>query len=249
MSEASLYRTQGFLPQSFPLSDPSILPALLTDEARFTEALAQSAASGTQSVPYLLTDAICRVAQDPALIHQVESLLGTPHWVMWGPNIRRATPNQAHNWHVDLESLLWPTLTVAIGLSGCTPESATWVIPGTHHLQQPPPPNPENAQQITGFGDARFYLFNARLWHKGDPNFSHNRVVLFLHYQHASAPRIPLMLDYHLQHFSTEATCYFTTAPANTVSTQVASLPLWYRLSRWKSNLRYRLQSKVRELN
>jgi|SoiMethySBSTD1v2_1073268.scaffolds.fasta_scaffold1755110_1 hypothetical protein len=132
MTAANEYRERGFLAQARPLADPSVLPALLADEPAFAAALESIHAEGRRGVPYLLTDAIRRVARDATILATVETILGPREWVMWGANIRRATPNQAQAWHVDLESLLWPTVTVAIGLAGCTPESATSCIPGTH---------------------------------------------------------------------------------------------------------------------
>lgn len=248
MGETSQYQALGFLPHALPLADASLVPALLADEPLFTTAEATIAASGQRAIPYLLTNAIRRVAQDPAIVATVQSLLGATNWVMWGPNIRRATPNQAQNWHVDLESLLWPTLTIAVGLSGCTPQSATWVIPGTHLLQQPPPPTPTQVlahgapQQITGFADGHFYAFDARLWHRGDPESSRNRVVLFLHYHRASDPRIPLMLDYHHQQWAAQPAPYFSALPATSISSRIAPLPLWYRLERWQLAWRHKFR-------
>ncbi|MEP7367022.1 MAG: hypothetical protein ABI972_27500 [Acidobacteriota bacterium] len=238
------YRQRGFLAQSSPLADPSVLPALLADEPLFTRELASFQSGGRHAVPYLLTDAIHRVAQDPALLSSVEALLGTREWVMWGPNIRRATPNQANLWHVDLESLLWPTITVAIGLAGCTPQSATWCIPGTH-LRQQAPPLTEAAvlshgppEQISDFANGRFYVFDARVWHRGDPAFSRDRVVLFLHYQRAADPRIPLMDDYVLQTWKPEPAPYFTPIDSARVPTVLAAQPWKHRISRWISRVR-----------
>src|SRR5258707_13102773 len=107
---ADEYRRRGFLAQARPLADPSILPELLGEEPTFARALESMRAEGPQGVPYLLTDAICRIAQDASILATVEPILGTREWVMWGANIRRAPPNQAHKWHVDLESLLWTTV-------------------------------------------------------------------------------------------------------------------------------------------
>lgn len=233
------FRTRGFLSQASPLAVPAILPALLADEPLFTRALAALHAEGRHAVPYLLTDAIRHAARDPHILATVEAILGTPHWVMWGANIRRATPNQANLWHVDLESLLWPTVTVAIGLDACTPQSATWCIPGTHRLRQPPPAS-ESAllahgqpQQIANFGDGHFYTFDARVWHRGDPASSRDRVVLFLHYQRAADPRIPLMHDYVLQTWRPEPAPYFSPAANGRLRTDLARLPWRYRLNRW----------------
>lgn len=232
------YHQRGFLAGAFPLADPSIVNALLADEPIFGQALEQIRAEGRKSVPYLLTEAICRVAQDGAILEKVAAILGTSDWVMWGANIRRATPNQASFWHVDLESALWPTVTVAVGLAGCTPESATWCLPGSHRRPRLPlagdrlPPASE-AQQIAGFRDASFYVFNARMWHRGDPATSRERVILFLHYQPASAPRIPQMEDYERHRWARVPAAYFTTIAPERVCRKLARLPWRYRLNCW----------------
>lgn len=226
------YGKLGFLSQALPLTDPSVLPDLLADAPLFDAALKESQAEDRHMVPYLVTGAIRRVAQDASILKTVQAILGTNEWVMWGANIRRATPNQAHNWHVDLESLHWPSVTVAIGLHRCSPQSATWCVPGTHRLKKPPPEQESevlsrgNPQQIQDFGDGRFYVFDARVWHKGDSEYSANRVVLFTHYQRADHPRIPLMLDYVKQSWAQQAAPYFTTAPPARVSTNLATVSL-----------------------
>lgn len=238
------YRQRGFLAQARPLADASVLPALVADEPIFAEALAALRAEGRNAVPYLVTDAIRCVAGDASVVSAVEAILGTQDWVMWGANIRRATPNQANVWHVDLESLLWPTVTVGIGLEGCTPASATWCIPGTHLVRQPPPMKEEKVlsrgkpEQIAGFGDGCFYAFDAAVWHRGDPTTSRERVMLFLHYQRAQDARIPMMEDYVVQRFATDASPYFTLVPEQRLCTRVAKVPWWYRWERWKSRIR-----------
>ena len=243
---AEQYRQRGFVGQAYPLADPSIVPALLADEAKFAVALEAMRVEGRHGVPYMLTDAICRVAEDAAIVGIVEAILGTSEWVMWGANIRRGTPNQAHTWHVDLESFLWTTVTVAIGLASCAPASATWFTPGTHLSGKGPPSNEAAVvahgcpEHISGFGNARFYVFDARTWHRGDPTTSCDRVVLFIHYQRADQPRIPLMLDYDRQLWAREPSPYFTTMAGRRLRAEVAGLPWWYRLKRWKIRMRGR---------
>jgi hypothetical protein len=236
------------LAQARPLANASILPALLADEPLFASALASLRAEGRNAVPYLETDAIRRVAEDAAVVSVVEAILGTRDCVMWGANIRRATPNQASAWHVDLESLLWSTVTVGIGLEGCTQASATWCVPGTHRLRQAPPLTEAEVishgrpEQIAGFGDGCFYAFDARVWHRGDPTTSQERVMLFLHYQRAEDPRIPMMEDYVRQTFSKNAAPFFGLAATQerlwTIYTRVAKIPWWYRWQRLKSRIR-----------
>jgi hypothetical protein len=142
--------------------------------------------------------------------------------VMWGPNIQRQVPNAAGRWHVDIESWHWPTVTVVVGLAGCTAGNATRCIAGSHVLSRQPPTTVSDAValrnaraidgrcdaicQFEGFGDGFFYVFNARAWHRGDHVAAGERLVLFLHYQLAQDPRVPYMKDYrHGTWFDTPA--------------------------------------------
>lgn len=148
--------------------------------------------------------------------------LGETHrWVMWGSNIQTGTPNAAGAWHVDLESFLWPSLTVAVGLEHCTTANATRYIPWSHLLDTTPSalndredeaealaatrsldPRCDRVVEPAGFGDTTFFGFNARGWHSGNPTASMRRTMLFLHFQRASEPRVPLMLDYERKQWS-----------------------------------------------
>jgi hypothetical protein len=240
LTAADEYRQRGFLRQARPLADATVLPALLADEPVFAQALESMRTENRHGVPYLLTEAIRRATQDAAILAVVEAILGTREWVMWGANIRRATPNQAHTWHVDLESLLWPTVTVAIGMEGCTPESATWCIPGTHRSGKGPDAETAahgSAEQIAGFGDGHFYVFDARVWHRGDPETSRERVVLFVHYHRADEPRIPLMVDYERLLWANEPCPYFSNAAPDRVCTGLAALPWRHQLHRWANRV------------
>ena len=238
------YRARGFLRESFALSDPTPLPELCRDVAQFDRKLAEWQALGYARTPYLFTAAIERVAHDAAIRMVVEALLGTDGWVVWGPNILRETPYAASRWHVDLESQYWPSVTVAIGLSGCSAESAIWCLPGTHLLARTPAwsgddsdtdrvvrsarrttPEVGGPEQFQGFGDGRFYVFDARTWHRGDPGASADRLVLFLHYQRADARRVPLVLDYMRHRWSREPAAYIAGPGARPV-TMVARVPL-----------------------
>jgi hypothetical protein len=210
------YESTGMLRQALPLADASVIPALIEDLEVFREAMAAFLRQGAERrVPYLLTDAIRRVAFDAAIVEAVSAVLGIAEpLVMWGPNIREDIPNQAGCWHVDCESFHWPTITLALGLSGCHGGNATHYIPGSHRLGRHPAfrPNGEAAATVAdaqaldvrcdrvcsfeGFDNGKFYLFDAAGWHAGDPAVSAGRKLLFMHYQRASAPRIPYMLDY-----------------------------------------------------
>lgn len=227
---ADEYQATGMLRRSLPLDDSGILPELIKDSAVFVEAIAKLQRRGIKRrVPYLLTRAIRRVAGNPAILHAVGALLGRQEpWVMWGPNIREDIPNQAGNWHVDCESVRWPTVTVVVGLAGCHDGNATRYIPGSHRLGRGPTPrssvavdaivadaaalDPSCDRVVTfeGFGDGRFYVFDAAGWHCGEPAAAAGRKLLFLHYQRASEPRIPYMFDYQESKWFDYPATYFS---------------------------------------
>ena len=236
---------RGFVLESFDAGGVDSVRDLLADKPIFDEAVADSNRRRLNRVPYILTDAIAEMAHQSDIVRAVENALGTDSWVMWGPNIRTGTPNDAHRWHVDLESFLWPSLTVAIGLQGCAPEAATWFIPASHRLARAPSASRNDCdtdevvrkasslddrcgepEQITGFGDGRCYLFNARCWHRGDPTTSTDRVVLFLHYQRADERRIPYMLDYERNRWSRDPAPYIVSPACRHVEAAVYRPPL-----------------------
>ena len=250
------YRARGFLRESFTLSAPTLLPELRRDVAPFDAKLAQWQALGCSRVPYLFTDAIERVACDKAIRAVIEALLGTDAWVVWGPNILRETPYAAYRWHVDLESQYWPSVTVAVGLSGCSPGAAIWCLPGTHLLARAPAwcgddsdtdrvlrsarrtnPGVGPPEQFAAFGDSRFYVFDARTWHRAAPGTGTDRLVLFLHYQPSDARRVPLVLDYVRHRWSRRPAPYLACPGAKAV-TRVARVPLRERMLAVASRLR-----------
>lgn len=210
------YQATGMLRQSQTLDDTRVLPDLIDDSRLFLDAINKLQARGVQRrVPYLLTPAIRQAAWDAAILETIGELLGRDEpWVMWGPNIREEIPNQAGNWHVDCESFRWPTVTVVVGLEGCHDGNATRYIPGSQRLRQGPPLRTsaeadaiaadaaaldarcDRVVTFEGFGDGRFYVFDAAGWHCGEPSVAAGRKLLFLHYQRASDPRIPYMFDY-----------------------------------------------------
>jgi hypothetical protein len=209
------YERDGLLPYSFELGDPGVVEELRRDIPMYRMEIARMRAQGLYRVPYLLTQSILTAMYDPHILAVVQAVLGTDELVMWGANLQVGTPNEAGLWHTDIESWLWPTVTVVVGLKGCRPENSTVCVPGSHRLPCQPWAAADNssADAVLGaaralspacthiadfadFGDNRFYLFDAKCWHTGKEGASAGRELLFLHYDRAANPRIPYMDDY-----------------------------------------------------
>jgi hypothetical protein len=210
------YEEEGSLARAFPLADTGVISELRRDLLGYQVEVRRNREQGLFRVPYLITQAIVEAAHDENILAVVRAIMGTDELVMWGPNIQTGTPNEADLWHTDIESWLWPTVTVVVGLKGCHEGNTTRCIPGSHRLPLQPWAAVENnadasivsaaaraldpacntVRAFAGFADAHFYLFNARSWHCGVGAASLGRELLFLHYDRADNPRIPYMKDY-----------------------------------------------------
>lgn len=209
------YETTGLIRATFPLADGNLVEELRKDLPRYAVEVTRNREDKLFRVPYMLTQPIISAAHDMNILRVASAALGTDELVMWGPNIQRGTPNEAARWHTDIESWFWPSMTVAVGLGGCTESNSTICVPGTHKLPMQPwavADNTNNTKileaarranpacnEITnfrGFSTGRFYVFNAKTWHCGVPLASGTRELLFLHYQRACDPRIPYFKNY-----------------------------------------------------
>jgi hypothetical protein len=227
------YERDGLLPEAYPLADPGVIDALRGELPAHRAEAGRLRAAGVHRVPYLLSDAIARAARDPAVLATVAAVLGTDELVMWGPNLQVGTPNEAGLWHTDIESWLWPTVTVVVGLAGCEPLNATRCIPGSHRLPVQPwgaadntdagtvlraarrlDPRCTEITSFAGFGDGTFYVFDAKCWHAGAAGRSEGRESLFLHYDRAASPRVPYMRDYEDHTWFDSPAAYLPLAPA-----------------------------------
>lgn len=210
------YEAAGMIRTSFPLADGRLVERLRRDVDMYMLEVARNKNDKLYRIPYLITQSIIEAAHDENLLRVVSEALGTDKLVMWGPNIQRGTPNEAAQWHTDIESWHWPSsITVAVGLSGCSEENSTICIPGTHKFPMQPWAVANNSKHdavlaaakrydsasdkiknFSEFGPGKFYVFNARTWHCGVPLVSGARELLFLHYQRASEPRVPYFKNY-----------------------------------------------------
>jgi hypothetical protein len=209
------YESAGFLRNTYPLADSRLVDELRKDVPMYLTEVTRNKSDKLFRVPYLMTQSIVTAAHDLNILRVVTAALGSDELVMWGPNIQRGTPNEASLWHTDIESWYWPSLTVAVGLSGCSQENSTIAIAGTHKFPVQPwsvahnwknddilaaarhiDPASDKIENFRNFAPGRFYVFNAKTWHCGVPISSGTRELMFLHFQKASDPRIPYFKNY-----------------------------------------------------
>jgi len=245
------YEADGLVRRCRELADTSIVNELAQKAPRFEAAAQDYKRQGVNRVPYFFTPAIEQAARDANLLGAVAEVLGKDEpWVAWGPNVRASTPNEANRWHVDLESWIWPgSVTAVVGLSGCSEQNATRCIPGSHRLDKAPHCAGDDTdsdavtrkarsldercgdvESFNGFGDGRFYLFDARCWHQGDPRTGAGVTRLFIHYQRASDPRVPHMADYERRAWLDEP-APFIESQSGAASTRLYSVPWKERLA------------------
>ena len=221
-------KDDGFIHHSLALDSLELSQAIAKDAPLFDTELAGYQARGSYRIPYINTPAIKGLLRDQTLQSAVTAGLGSDQWVMWGSNIRRGTPNAAHQWHTDLESDLWPSVTLALGLEGCNKHNATWFKPASHREL----PEQRDPQQPSDFGNGKFILFDAHCQHRSDPAETRERVILFTHFQLAAEPRVPHMLDHKRDHWSSEPAPFIAGPAVKLYEEQVARLPLRYRAHR-----------------
>ena len=231
-------KDDGFTHHSLALDSLELSQAIAKDAPLFDTELARYQAKESYRIPYINTAAIKNLLKDQCLQSAVTAGLGSDQWVMWGSNIRRGTPNAAHQWHTDLESDLWPSITLALGLEGCNKHNATWFKPASH-LEQPEQRDP---QQPSNFGNGKFILFDAHCQHRSDPAETSERVILFTHFQLAAEPRVPHMLDHKRDHWSSEPAPFIAGPNVQQYEERVARLPREYRVHRLMQGLKKRLR-------
>ena len=205
----------GLIRETFPLANTRTIPLLLTDYRMYKTEITRNHASNLYRIPYLLTESIIEVAHDPNILRAVSGILGTGELVMWGPNIQCNTPTGSEMWHTDIESWLWPAVSVIVGLESCNSDNSTKCIPSSFKIDTQPwraannaddalvlkaanilNPECKNIEQFENFADGRFYVFDAKNWHAGALYPSRGRTVLLMHYDKASSYRIPYMENY-----------------------------------------------------
>jgi len=151
------------------------------------------------------------VAGHPDIVGRVASLLG-PDLIAWGLTSTLSLPGGVHRWHVDIEHMHWPGVSVYIGLENNDLGSTLKVVAGSQRMGARP--------QDFGVGDeasavaavqtrvpearalrvpvrpGEFFLFHGQLWHASHNTGDRTRVAMIIHYSRPDARvRIPLSFD------------------------------------------------------
>ncbi|HEY3645545.1 MAG TPA: phytanoyl-CoA dioxygenase family protein [Gammaproteobacteria bacterium] len=151
------------------------------------------------------------VASHPAIVGRVASLLG-PDLIAWGLTLTRSAPGGVHRWHVDIEHMHWPGVSVYIGLENNDLDSTLKVLEGSQRVGARPQAfgvkddDGALATVRSKVPDAKvlrvpvrpgeFFLFHGQLWHASHNTGGNIRVAMIIHYSRPDARvRIPLNFD------------------------------------------------------
>lgn len=151
------------------------------------------------------------VACHPAIVGRVASLLG-PDLIAWGLTLTRSAPGGVHRWHVDVEHMHWPGVSVYVGLQNNDQDSTLKVLEGSQLMAARPQAFgvrddatalaavrtrvPEATILRVPAQPGEFFLFHGQLWHASHNTGDKLRIAMIIHYSRPDARiRIPLNFD------------------------------------------------------
>ena len=163
------------------------------------------------------------VACDPAIVGKIVSLLG-PDLIAWGLTLTRSKPGSVHRWHVDIEHMHWPGVSVYIGLENNDLDSTLKVLEGSQHMAARPQTIgvqddagvvaavqtrvPQAKSLRVPVGPGEFFLFHGQLWHASHNTGERVRIAMIIHYSRPEAPvRIPLTFNDPIHWHSWQPPC------------------------------------------
>jgi hypothetical protein len=152
-------------------------------------------------------DAACH----PAIVRRVASVLG-PDVIAWGLTLTQSVPGGTHRWHVDIEHMRWPGVSIYIGLVNNDLDSTLMVLSGSQRMPERPQafgvgddasalaavrPTVPGAEIVrTPIGPGEFFLFDGRLWHASHNTGPNTRIAMIIHYSRPDVRvQIPLNFD------------------------------------------------------
>jgi hypothetical protein len=184
----------------------------------------------------------CEIASHPAIVTRVASVLG-PDVIAWGVGMSRVRPGQRHRWHVDVEHVRWPGVTIFLGLKNTSLASSLKVICGSHRIAQVPQAigvdddtgalttckrlDPDCELVTVKVKEGEFFLFDGRLWHS-----SHNtrwkwRSAIIAQYARPDAAiAIPLNYDQPIRWHSQQPPCVLVSGQDRSGVNRLVSPPV-----------------------
>src|SRR5579885_2753912 len=151
------------------------------------------------------------VACHPAIVGRVASVLG-PDLIAWGLTLTRSQPGSVHRWHVDIEHMRWPGMSVYIGLENNDLDSTLKVLEGSHRMGERP--QAFGVQDDAGALEAvcarvpgakvlrvplqpgEFFLFHGQLWHGSHNSGAKVRIAMIIHYSRPDV-RVQIPLNFN----------------------------------------------------
>jgi len=184
-------------------------------DARFTPAqeLARADEAMLRARPWFKSKhahvpAFFQIASHPAIVGRVGELLGGDVMI-WGCTTTVRVPTQRHRWHVDVEHIDWPGITVFLGLAGASPESSLTVMKSSHRTGWAPQDHgvetdedalrlsrsvaPECELSTLEVTPGRFFILDGLLWHSSINRTAGTRIAVIAQYSRPDARvRIPV---------------------------------------------------------
>ncbi len=192
--EIEKFKNKGWV-GTYPLLTPRGGRLLLSvhdrTRGRFAGLRTDSAGSGDPPPPWFKSQhayisEFYDVARHPAIVGRVASLLG-PDILAWSFTINSYFPGKVHPWHVDVEHLRWPGVSVFLGLRNITIKSTLKVISGSQRIRQLPEEFgvvddesalaaclkfvPDAELVRVPIREGEFFIFDGPIWH-GSQNMS-----------------------------------------------------------------------------
>lgn len=152
-------------------------------------------------------DGVSDLVRSPSIVGVLHQILG-PNVILWGSQFICKQPGEDHGWHIDIETLDWPSVNVWIGLENTDKDASLKLVSSTHSIDSittlPRHLSDDDALSLAKkfepscqmiypnveVGSA--FIFNGRAWHGSRNMGSRNRTALLLQYSRSDVSvRIP----------------------------------------------------------
>jgi len=177
---------------------------------------------------HMYSKAVRKLASSPRILERVSSILGKD-LMLWGAQVIFQKPKVKHKWHIDAESVRWPTVNVWVALQNVTKRSTVSVLTGSHEIESGPrilkehneggrgdeellskaqALNPSCELKALLVKNGGFYMFNGKCWHSSCNDTNETRATLLFQYSPPSAEiLIPRSFSSHIEWHSYKPPC------------------------------------------